>query len=54
MIKKTLIGLAAVLVLFLVVVAMQPGEFKVSRSATLAASTSVLFEQVNDHRKFAM
>ena len=53
MIKKILIGLAALIVVFLIVVAMQPNDFKVSRSATLAASAAALFEQVNDHHKFA-
>ena len=54
MIKKILIGLAAVIVLFLIVVATQPANFRVERSATLMASPAVLFEQVNDHHKFAI
>ncbi len=54
MIKKLLLGLAAAVGIFLVVVAMQPGDFKVTRSATLAASPEVLFEHVNDHHKFAV
>ena len=54
MIKKMLIGLAAVIVLFLIVVATQPANFRVERSATLMASPAVLFEQVNDHHKFAI
>ncbi len=54
MVKKILIGGGALIVGFLIVVAMQPGDFKVSRSATLAASPTALFEQVNDHRKFTV
>ena len=54
MIKKILIGLAAVIVLFLIIVATRPADFRVERSATLAASPAALFEQVNDHRKFVV
>src|SRR4026209_2405440 len=54
MITKILIGLAAVIALSVVVVATRPADFRVERSATLAASPGVLFEQVNDHRKFTV
>lgn len=54
MILKLLIGLAALIVILSVVIAMQPNHFRVERSATLAASPAALFEQVNDHRKFAV
>ena len=52
--KKILIGLAVVIVGFLVVVALQPSDFKVTRSATLAATPAALFEHVNDHHKFVV
>ena len=52
MIKKILIALAAVIGLFLIVVALRPADFRVERSATIAATPAALFEQVNDHRKF--
>lgn len=52
MIKKILIGLAVVIVIFLVVVATRPSDFRVERSATLAAAPAVLFERVNNHHKF--
>lgn len=52
MIKKILIGLAAIIVIFLIVAAVQPNSFRVERSATIAASPVALFEHVNDHRKF--
>ena len=54
MIKKILLGLAAFIVIFLIVVAMRPADFRVERSATLAASPVALFEQVNDHHKFTV
>ena len=54
MIKKILLGLAAFIVLFLVVAATRPADFRVERSATLSASPMALFEQVNDHRKFTV
>ncbi len=52
MIKKVLIGLAAVIVVFLIVAATRPADFRVERSATLAAPPDALFAQVNDHHKF--
>lgn len=52
MFKKILIGLAAVIVAFVVVVALQPAEFAVTRSASMNAAPSVIFEQVNDLRKW--
>ena len=52
MIKKILLGLAAVIVLILILGAFQSNDFRVERSATLAASPAALFAQVNDHHKF--
>src|SRR5262247_4067453 len=54
MITKILIGLAAIIVLFVIVVALRPADFRVERSAALSASPAALFEQVNDHHKFAV
>jgi hypothetical protein len=54
MIKKILIGLAAVIVVFVVIVATRPAAFRVARSATLPASPAALFEHVNNHRKFTV
>lgn len=54
MIKKTLIGLALVIAILIITIALQPGEFRVERSATLDASPAALFEQVNHHHKFAL
>jgi hypothetical protein len=52
MLKKILIGIAAVIVLFLIFVAMQPAQYRVTRSATMTAAPSVIFEQVNDLHKW--
>jgi Polyketide cyclase / dehydrase and lipid transport len=52
MIKKVLLGLVAVIAIFLAVAAMQPADFRISRSATIAAPPSALFEQINDLLKF--
>jgi carbon monoxide dehydrogenase subunit G len=53
MLKKILIGAAIVIALFLIVVSLQPAEFKVERSATLAAPPAAVFAQVNDFRNWA-
>ncbi|MCB1098442.1 MAG: SRPBCC family protein [Verrucomicrobiae bacterium] len=52
MIKKILLVLAAIVVLFVIVVALQPADFRVERSASIAAPPGELFDQVNDHKKF--
>jgi hypothetical protein len=48
MLKKILLGLAALVVVFLIVVAMQPNEFRVARTANVAAAPARVFAQVND------
>jgi len=52
MLKKILIGIAAVIVLFVIIVALQPGQYRVSRSATIPAAPAVVFEHVNDLHKW--
>jgi len=37
MLKKILIALAAIVAIFLIVVALQPADFRVERTATIAA-----------------
>ncbi len=54
MLKKILIGLVVVIAVILIVAALQPAAFRVERSATIAATPQALFEQVNDHKKFAL
>ena len=48
MLKKILLGVAAIIVVFLIVVALQPTDFRVTRSATMAAPPPAVFAQVND------
>ena len=52
MLKKILLGIAVVVVLFVIIVALQPAEFHVARSATFAAPAEVVFAQVNDFHKW--
>lgn len=53
--KKILITLAAfalVVVVFVIIVALQPAAFRVERSAAIAAPPSAVFAQVNDFHRW--
>jgi len=50
MLIKTLIVIAAIIVVFAIIVALRPSNFRIVRSATIAAPPEVIFEQVNDFR----
>jgi hypothetical protein len=52
MLKKILIGIVAILAIFAVVVAFQPANFQVVRSATIAAEPATVFPEVNDFHKW--
>ena len=52
MLVKILIGLALLVVLLVVVIAVQPSEFRITRTATVAAPPSAVFAQVNDFHKW--
>lgn len=52
MLKKIVIALVVILAVFLVVVAMQPAEFRVARSTTIAAPPAAVFSQVNELKKW--
>ncbi len=52
MLKRILIVLAIIFVASVVVVALQPDEFRVTRSATIAAPPEAVFAQVNDLHKW--
>lgn len=52
MLKIILASLAAAVVAFCTVVALQPAEFRIARSATIAAPPSVVFAQVNDLQRW--
>jgi uncharacterized protein YndB with AHSA1/START domain len=52
MLKFILIGLAAVVIVFLIVAAFQPADFRITRSATIAAPPAAVFEQINDFHRW--
>jgi uncharacterized protein YndB with AHSA1/START domain len=52
MLKKILIALAAIVIAFLGLVAVQPSEFRIARKTTIAAPAPVVFAQVNDFHKW--
>jgi hypothetical protein len=53
MVIKVLIGVAILIVIFVIIVAMRPSQFSISRSATMSAPPELVFEQVNDFHKWA-
>jgi Polyketide cyclase / dehydrase and lipid transport len=53
MLEKILIGVAAVLVLFVAVVATRPSAYHVERKLEVAAPADVVFGVLNDLRRFA-
>ncbi len=52
MLKKILITLAVIIVVFAVIVALQPSDFRVARTATISAPPPAVFAQVNDFHKW--
>jgi carbon monoxide dehydrogenase subunit G len=52
MLLKILIGLVVIVVALAMVVATRPSEFRVERTATVAAPAPVVFAQVNDFHKW--
>lgn len=52
MLTYILIAVAVIVVVFVAIVAMRPAEFRVVRSATVAAPASVVFAQVNDFHRW--
>jgi len=52
MLKKILIALAVIIIVFLIVVAVQPADYRVVRSKGIAATPEVIFAQVNDFHKW--
>lgn len=52
MLMPILIAIAAIIVVFVIVVAMRPDDFRVTRTATLSAPPAVVFAQVNDFHKW--
>jgi len=52
MLKKILIVIVILIAIFAVIVALQPSEFRIARSITIAAPPATVFAQVNDLHKF--
>jgi len=52
MIRKILIALAGIVVVFVAIVAMQPSEYRVARTVRISASAPAVFAQVNDFHKW--
>jgi uncharacterized protein YndB with AHSA1/START domain len=52
--KKVLFAVAFVIGAFVVLVSMQPGQFRVARSATIQAPPEAVFPLVNDFHKWAV
>lgn len=52
MLKKILLGIVAIVVVFMAVVALQPSDFRVTRSVQVSAPASEVFGQVNNLRKW--
>src|SRR5438045_2986202 len=48
MFKKILLVLGVIVIAFLIVVALQPADFRVVRTASIPASPAAVFVQVND------
>ena len=51
MLKKILLGFGVIVVVFLIVVALQPSTFRVERSVTIAAPATAVFPHLNDLHK---
>ncbi len=52
MLINFLIAMALIVIVFVIVVQLQPAKFHIERSTTVAAPAAVVFEQVNDLRKW--
>ena len=52
MVKKILGVLALIIIVLVIVIALQPAEFRIARSTKIAAPSQVVFAQVNDFRKW--
>lgn len=54
MLLYVLLGIAAVVILFVIIVAMQPAEFEVKRSTSIAAPPAKVFPLVNNLRMWGL
>ena len=53
MMTQILIGVAVVVILFIVIVALRPSAFRISRSKSMSGSPSAAFAMVNDHHNWS-
>ena len=53
MLKKIFIALVVIVIVVVGIVALQPSEFRIARTATIAAPAPAVFAQVNDFHKWA-
>ena len=53
MLPYLLIGIAVLVVLLIVMVALQPSDFRIMRATTISAPAAMVFAQVNDFHKWA-
>ena len=52
MLKTILVAFAVIIVVLVVIVALQPSDFRVARSTTISAPPPAVFAQVNDFHKW--
>ena len=52
MLKKILLVIGVIVVVFVIIVALQPAEYHVARTATIAAPAEIVFAQVNELKKW--
>lgn len=52
MLNWILIAVGAIVAVFVVIVALQPSDFRIERSAAIAAPAPAVFDQVNDFRNW--
>jgi polyketide cyclase/dehydrase/lipid transport protein len=52
MLRKIFIAVVALILVFVVLVATRPADFRVSRSATISAAPAAVFDEVNDLHKW--
>jgi hypothetical protein len=52
MLKKIVIALAAIVAIFVIAVALQPADFRVERTTTIAAPQADVFAKVNDFHQW--
>jgi Polyketide cyclase / dehydrase and lipid transport len=52
MLKKLLLGVAVIVIIFIIIIALQPTDFRIERSQTIPAAVDVVFAQVQDFHRW--